>query len=427
MNILFTACYSPIVSGSASIITLYYLNELSNIKGIDIELVTVDYPKDFINYDENLLKMLDNNVNVHFVNPGKLFNKTYPKKNNNLVISSSSKLTFKSKIRKIVKNAFAIPDSYFIWAIKSYLYINKLKNNKSYDLIISMHEPPSSLISGYLIKKKYKNAKWITYWSDPWTTDRNRQNYNNIRKYIEFIMERKFVKTSDKLLFTSDTTRDEYINKYKLKQDKTDIVYKGYDLDEFYNIKKRKKPEYIANDKINLVYTGEIYSELRDITPFLKSLKKIQKENTDLYNKINVLIIGNIDNQKVKEEAKSVSCVNLIDRVTYKKSLEYIIHSDILILWGNKNSTQIPAKIYDYLGAFSPILTILGDKEDPLTQFTEEYKKCIAINNNIDDIYLTLEDIIENIDKRKEDYLPVNEYDWSNIALDLYNKIRLDD
>ncbi len=47
---------------------------------------------------------------------------------------------------------------------------------EKFDVIFSMHEPPSSHLCAYNIKKQYKNIPWITYWSDPWLKDSTREN-----------------------------------------------------------------------------------------------------------------------------------------------------------------------------------------------------------------------------------------------------------
>ena len=66
MKILFIACYSPLINNSASIETLQYLNNLVN-EGNDIHLLTVDFPKNSIYYDEYILSMLNPKVKIHKV------------------------------------------------------------------------------------------------------------------------------------------------------------------------------------------------------------------------------------------------------------------------------------------------------------------------------------------------------------------------
>ena len=63
MKILFIACYSPLINNSASIETLQYLNNLVN-EGNDIHLLTVDFPKNSIYYDEYILSMLNPKVQI---------------------------------------------------------------------------------------------------------------------------------------------------------------------------------------------------------------------------------------------------------------------------------------------------------------------------------------------------------------------------
>ena len=48
-----------------------------------------------------------------------------------------------------------------------------------------MHEPPSSHLCAYRIKKRYKNVPWITYWSDPWLKDSTREKPFIIKRIIE--------------------------------------------------------------------------------------------------------------------------------------------------------------------------------------------------------------------------------------------------
>ena len=41
-----------------------------------------------------------------------------------------------------------------------------------------------------------------------------------------------------------------------------------------------------------------------------------------------------------------------------------MLNSQVLLLFGNKNSKQIPAKVYDYFGAEGLIFVILGDENE---------------------------------------------------------------
>ena len=154
MKILFIACYSPLINNSASIETLQYLNNLVN-EGNDIHLLTVDFPKNSIYYDEYILSMLNPKVKIHKVSGGKIFEKIMPKKSNNPIGSSSN--TSKSYLKGLLKRGkklIAIPDMYLNWARKASKVGLELMEKENFDVIFSMHEPPSSHICAMKIKEK---------------------------------------------------------------------------------------------------------------------------------------------------------------------------------------------------------------------------------------------------------------------------------
>ena len=70
MKILFIACYSPLINNSAAIETLQYLNKLNEINNNEVHLLTVNFPKDSIYYDEALKAMMDDRIKVHVVDGG---------------------------------------------------------------------------------------------------------------------------------------------------------------------------------------------------------------------------------------------------------------------------------------------------------------------------------------------------------------------
>ena len=83
MKLLFIACYSPLINNSAAIETLQYLNKLSDIDGNEIHLLTVNFPKNSVYYDETLLSMKNKKIRLHAVKGGAIFNKLMPKKSAN--------------------------------------------------------------------------------------------------------------------------------------------------------------------------------------------------------------------------------------------------------------------------------------------------------------------------------------------------------
>ena len=216
MKILFIACYSPFINNSAAIETLQYLNKLSEMKGNEVHLLTVDFPKDSIYYDEALSKMINKEVKVHLIEGGKFFNKLVPRKpkESNEKVPETSGNVKKMKLLRSIKNAVVIPDMYYHWSKTDGEFGIELMKKEKFDVIFSMHEPPSSHLCALKIKKEFKNVPWITYWSDPWLKDSTRENSNIVKKTIEINMEKNIVKSADKFIFVTEDNRQDYIKSY---------------------------------------------------------------------------------------------------------------------------------------------------------------------------------------------------------------------
>ena len=421
MKILFIACYSPFINNSAAIETLQYLNKLSEINNNDVHLLTVDFPEDSIYYDSSLRDMINENIKVHLIEGGKIFNKLVPRKRKEEVEKTPSSVnTKKLKFLRSVKNALVIPDMYRTWAKKAGEYGNELMKKEKFDCIFSMHEPPSSHLCAYYIKKKNPNVPWITYWSDPWLKDSTREKAFFLKKSIESSMEKKIVDIADKFIFVTEANRKDYIETYGINKDKTFIITRGFDEELFKKLSNENKPKLIDENKINIIYAGEIFSKLRDIKPFVEAVEDISKENPFLYKKMNLLFFGNIDDAEAKSKLESLEVSKVSPRIPFEEALKYMLNSEVLLIFGNKNSKQIPAKIYEYFGAKGKIFVIYGDENDPIKKLVEDHKRCVNTLNNKEYIKEKLTSILE---MSKEDLLGEEDYsfEWKSITERLIN------
>ena len=417
MKILFIACYSPLINNSASIETLQYLNNLAKIDGNEVDLLTVNFPKNSIYYDEYILSMLDKKVKMHIISGGKIFEKIMPKKSLNTEVAdvSKSNKNFTKTLLKKGKSIVAVPDMYLNWAKSASKYGIELVKREKFDVMFSMHEPPSSHICALKIKEEFRDLPWVTYWSDPWLKDSTRANISKARRKFEGSFEKKIVELSDRFIFVTKANRDDYVSSYNIPMEKTFIVTRGYDEKQYSEIKKTTNPNLINKDKVNFVYAGEIFSKLRDVNPFIGALNNIKENNVALYNKLNVMFFGNIDDVEIKNKLVKVENVNVSARIPYDEALGYMLNSEVLLLFGNKNSKQIPAKIYDYFGADGLIFVILGDENDPIKDVVKNKKKCIVVNNNIQEIVNGINKIASMLENN-EKYGPIEEYKWEYIS-----------
>lgn len=434
MKILVIATLLPPYRGSANIRALNYINYLSRM-GHQVDVLGVEYPKDSIQYDESLENVFESSVNIYRIDPGLFYKLFYQKKNRVINVNGVGVETkknifqkIKPKINNFIRKNILMVDSYIQWIKPAYKKAVELYIKNQYDYIFSMHETPSSHIVAYKLKKKFKSVKWISYWGDPWIGDSLRSSFSRARLLVEKSLEKKIANNADKFLFTSTKTKEMYRKRYNISQEKIDIVYRGFDEKLYNKIScENVNLDGLDKEKINIVYLGTIYRELRNITPLYEALMKLKKEDYGIFNSLNILFIGMFDNEQDKNKLNELENVQIIPPIPHYQALKYIVKADVLLLLGNKKSTQIPGKVYEYLGSSAIIFTILGDETDELLKFMTDINKGPVVLNNSDEIMKSLKDIYFSIKNKthKEWNQIIRQFTWENVVRDLEEKIKI--
>jgi hypothetical protein len=243
-------------------------------------------------------------------------------------------------------------------------------------------------------------------------------------------MEKNIVSLADKFIFVTEANKNEYLKDYKALSDgskKTFILNRGFDTKLYDRLFHEDCPKLIKQDKLNIIYTGEIFSKLRDIRPFIRAIEEIKQENISAYNTLNVLFFGNIDDIDGKKRLENLEVAKVSPRIPFNEALKYMLNGNALLLFGNKNSKQIPAKIYDYFGAKGRIFVIYGDENDPIKRVVEDNKKCIVAENNVQDIKDRIYELIEMHKNKEIDCAPDFNYEWNSIVERLNNILERSD
>jgi len=202
-----------------------------------------------------------------------------------------------------------------------------------------------------------------------------------------------------------------YKKNYKLTPKSMEIIHRGFD-DKLYCDSKKNYPSDFQSDKINVLYAGDIVKGVRNIREFIKALGLIQINFSDLFYKLNVNFVGNINDLEQKELADE-SSIKLKSRIPYSDIINMVVNADILLIFGNKEFSQIPAKIYDYMGSNAIILAILEDYSDPLYELVSGINGIYCCINNCDDIMRAMCDILINFNRDIE----FNRNEFNNNAI----------
>ena len=156
---------------------------------------------------------------------------------------------------------------------------------------------------------------------------------------------------------------------------------------------------------ISIVYPGEL-SWGRSVNIFIESIEEFNKKRE---KKICVKLYGNYTSD-IYSTLSKYEFVQINSSVEFEKILELFANEDILLFISNRSkSTQIPGKLFDYLGTELPVICLVNSYSDKIAKILKNIKRCILVENNKNEI-LKLLNGIDGISSRRfvydEDYSP---------------------
>jgi len=330
--------------------------------GANVTVISTEIPKDSPQYN--------NQVNIENINritlkTGIFYNSGVAKLND-----YKKKKSIKRKLKNIARNIYYRINVYD--PLKSCIkYIDTIKDelDKKYNIIISISDPKSShLLALALLKKRVTSCdKYIQIWGDPMYLDIT--NKSIVPKYIIKREEQKLLKRPDKIYYVSPLTMEEEKKLFPEYAHKMDVLFPTYEKESIYEpVTKIKK----------IGYFGDYNSNIRDIRPLYNAIKNSNYE---------LIIFGNSD-----LELESTKNIKVNGRIPFEKVKEFEEKVDLLVHISNKTGTQIPAKIYQYMGTNKPILFILDGPKELLKKVFSPFNRVIFCENNQQDILRSIEE-----------------------------------
>ena len=230
-----------------------------------------------------------------------------------------------------------------------------IKNKiREYDMVYSTYGGFSSILCGELIKKKYKNIRWVADFRDAVFYEMfTKANKNYYRFFVK-----NHCKTSDALIFASNG----YLKDTILPKDfrgKVSVIENGF--------MEYKNQRMIPNKKMMFLYSGSMYGD-RHLYSFFEAIKKMSNEYETLDISINYC--GDEDSFcAFLNEAKYYSVEKYVFYSGYL-SAEELNHfesmADIFLIssWNYADySGVLPGKLFEYLSFKKPIIGYVSGKE----------------------------------------------------------------
>ena len=363
--------------------------------GWEVDVITVKnivfHSFDYSMLEENRAK---NTFYVPSIDPMSILNRIFSNKK-----EITKKVYFKTpeKIKKIIRSSFFIDDKigWLPFALKK---AYKLCKNKKYDAVMATMGPYTSGIIAYYVSRKFKIPLIIDY-RDHWTLHPYINFITPIHKKIAEYWEYKILRFALVISTASKSIKSDLIKKYGDNiEPQLHVMHNGWDEDDFNDIKKFRR-----NGNVIIRYIGNFYGHQ---TPkyFIKALDNLMDAGK-MPRDVKFEFIGNFykDTQSYIRNSKTSEYLTIIPQVNHKKALEYLMNSDVLLLFIGtpKGKGVFPGKLFEYIRSGKEILAMVPPDGEAASILKENNHSFICAMEDISSIKKNFLRIYEQIIDKK--------------------------
>lgn len=256
------------------------------------------------------------------------------------------------------KPSFLLPDSSWPWYSEGVDKADKILESWKPDLIYSSALPISSHFIARRISKKY-STPWVAEYRDLWSGGHGAR----VSAFSSFFLKRieKWLLKQAIGLITVSQPLAAYLR--FLHKKNVSVIYNGFEVNP--NVSNINDKVKTKDTRLSIVYTGSIY-EGRDPEILFDALNRLghlkEKVQVKFYTSKNNKLIQRINEYNVGK------CVKVMNYVPYSESLKIQAEADILLYLSYSSVTHkgrgiLSGKVFEYLGAARPILSVGADSK----------------------------------------------------------------
>jgi hypothetical protein len=292
-----------------------------------------------------------------------------------------------------IRGNFFIPDARSLWVKPSVKSLSKYLKEHKVDAIFSDGPPHTNNRIAYHISKKF-DIPWLADFQDPWTQADYYQmmKITNWGHQIHRKMEQEVFQQASKITIASPSWKQDL---EAIGARNVDVIYYGYDEDDFKELKSRNNKDTFDIVHIGLLGTDRYPDKLMPILSEIVSEKPIR-----------ILLAGQVDievQQKLNSDTQNNIIIENLGFIQRKDALQLAFDADLLLLPLNKAENakgRLPGKLYEYLRTYNPILA-LGISNGDAAEIVRkcncgdcfEYENRHSIKDFISGLYNTTKEI----------------------------------
>ncbi|MBI2419329.1 MAG: glycosyltransferase, partial [Ignavibacteriales bacterium] len=186
---------------------------------------------------------------------------------------------------------------------------------------------------------------------------------NALTLFIDRYFEKTTLEAAEHIVFVTEFTKKDFVDKYPSIRDKSHVIYWGYDEDMFESLTGDSR----KNEELVIVHAGNIF-DFQNPAKLWATLKKMSDEG----QKISIRFIGTVSPavSRAIEENGLQEMTNYMGFLPYKEMLQQLSGADFLLVCPSEKR-HIPGKLFEYLRIGKPILAI-GEKNEEVAEILQK-------------------------------------------------------
>ena len=294
------------------------------------------------------------------------------------------------KNRTGIYSTIRMPDLTDRWVAPA---IQWARDNGPWDFAISSSGPYTAHLVALALRQGGEASRWGADFRDLWT-----QNPGGRGLFPFTIRERALER---QCLATADcvTTVSEPLAESLRRQARggVSVIYNGYRENELDSL----PPEsFFSNEGMtNLVYTGTVYPEYRDVLPLMEAMSKLKAGHPGIAAKLRLQVAGPLRDhwQRLTKKYGVQDMTQLYGVLPRVDALRMQRDADGLVVtaWCDP-AAGLASKLFEYLVARAPILVIGAGPDDPIAHIVQKAGRGVSSENDVDAIADVLKTLCEN-------------------------------
>lgn len=268
-----------------------------------------------------------------------------------------------AKIPVHLHQRFTQPNNLFSYVKAAHKQLQRIHKRRPVDVIFSVGAPMAAHVAAKDFRKDHPQVRWVSYTVDSYASQN--KGTCGYQKALEF--EASVLGQSDRVLLSEEIYENNPVL-YSTFAEKCGVL--PYQMPPTPSAVETER--YFDPDKVNLVYGGRFYKELRN-PEYLLQLAMQMEDNCVLHlycqSDCDSLIDGYVQRSGGKILRHAPVSVEQIQKI-YSQA-------DVLVSVGNNTAEFKPSKTFEYIASGKPILNIYyeGQRDTVL----EQYPLCLQL------------------------------------------------